>query len=139
MKAKFKHLVFGVGIVSAFLVFAISAQVPQPGITSSLTTTNTLKISITNGVATNIYEVYWTHVIGESKNFPWEFLGRGALGQTNFYVTNLVGDAGFFQVSPSDDWDGDGSKNDVDGQPLNPSITNLTIVIDFPTQNLVLQ
>ena len=130
----------GASALAVLLALRLHGQgVPQPEIVGSLTTTNSFKIAITNAVATNVYEIHWTPVVGNRDLYDWFFLGRGAVGQSNFYVTNLVGNAGFFQATSSFNWDGDGANNDVDGQPLNSSVGALTIVIDYPTQNLVLQ
>jgi hypothetical protein len=114
------------------LVEQVAAQVPQPGVTISLISTNQVQIDITNAVSTANYELYRTPVLGDPA-FPWnERLTIGSLGQSNFTATIGIEQVGFFKVAVGSDWDEDGIPNYIDAQPSNPAVGALVITIDSP-------
>jgi hypothetical protein len=63
----------------------------------------------------------------------------GSLGQTNFSVDAGLVSYGFFRVLLGADGDGDGVQEWQDGQPFNPNVGALSIVIDSPTTGSIFQ
>jgi hypothetical protein len=100
--------------------------------------TNQYSITITNGISTANYELYWTPVLA-SPIYPFSLAIIGTEGQTNFMVNMGTYQTGFFEVISGTDWDGDGVPNWQDANPSDPSIGILTVVIDSPTNGMVLQ
>jgi hypothetical protein len=136
---KFKQL----GVASLFVGIAIGAlrvfaDPPPPVLTIANLGTNQYSITITNGVSTANYELYWTPVLA-SPIYPFTLAVIGTLGQTNFMVSMGTYQTGFFEVISGTDWDGDGVPNWQDANPSDPSIGILTVVIDSPTNGMVLQ
>jgi hypothetical protein len=110
----------------------------NPGFTFTWTT-NQLNLTVTNHTSGALYEIYARPVVGDPA-YPWTWIGRGVVNQTNFTITNYVVEpTGFFELAVGSDWDSDGVANDIDAQPNNSGVGALTITIDFPTQGLVLQ
>jgi len=99
---------------------------------------NQFQIQITNGVSTGYYELYHTPVLVDDA-YPWTLLSVGNMGQTNFTVDGSLNYTGFYFVGVGNDWDGDGVPNSQDADPKNPYIGQLTITIDSPTNNSVVQ
>jgi hypothetical protein len=69
-----------------------------PVLTMAKTGTNTFSISITNGVPTNVYNLYRTPVLDNLTAYPWKFVTNGTAGQTNFTVTSGAVATEFYQV-----------------------------------------
>ncbi len=122
-------------LAAAFTISALSAQaqsIPAPGMAVSLTGTNQLLISITNGVTNANYELYYTPVLGDAA-YPWTQLAVGTVGQTNFTVDRGVSSQSFYLLAVGLDWDNDGIPNTEDADPNNASVGRLTITIDSPS------
>ena len=125
-------------LVAAAIFAARHGISADPGFTYTWTT-NQLNLTVTNHTSGALYEVWARPVLGDPA-YPWTWIGRGAVNQTNFSITNyMVEPTGFFELFVGDDWDNDNALNDIDAQPNNPNVGALTITIDFPTQGLVLQ
>lgn len=124
---------FGI-IIAAVKVFAD----PPPVLTIANLGTNQYSITITNGVITANYELYWTPILG-NPDYPFSLLAIGTEGQTNFLVDAGTYQTGFFEVVSGTDWDGDGVPNWEDAAPSDPTIGILTVSIDSPTNGMVLQ
>lgn len=125
-------------LVATAIIAARHGIGADPGFTYTWTT-NQLSLTVTNHTAGALYEVYARPVLGDPA-YPWTWIGRGAVNQTNIVITNYVIEpTGFFELAVGSDWDSDGVANDIDAQPNNSGIGALTITIDFPTQGLVLQ
>lgn len=92
---------------------------------------NQFNIVITNGVPTNSYTLFWTPFL-EDENYPWEVLGFGATGETNFTIDAEGWDTGFFRVMIGDDSDLDGIPDWQDAAPLDPNIGQLQVIIYTP-------
>jgi len=87
-------------IVAGMLFFTtdgLTQSVP-PSLTIASVGTNQLSITITNGISTGNYEVWWTPVLGDSVNNPWTMAAAGTGGQTNFTMNMGGNQAGFFRV-----------------------------------------
>lgn len=116
--------------VSSVVVWRVAAQ-SAPVLKVAQTSTNQIQITITNGVATNIYEVLWTPILADP-NYPWTSLAAGSQGQTNFLVTFGATEAAFFRVQIGTDADGDGIPDWQDSRPNDASKGILTISIESP-------
>lgn len=125
---------FGI-IIAAVRVLA---DVPPPVLTITSLGTNQFSIGITNGVSTANYELYWTPILANS-DYPFSLAIIGTEGQTNFTVNTGTYQTGFFEMIVGTDWDNDGVPNWEDANPSDPSIGILTVVIDSPTNGMVLQ
>jgi hypothetical protein len=125
--------IFGI-IIAAVKVFAD----PPPVLTIANLGTNQYSITITNGISTANYELYWTPILA-NPDYPFTLAIVGTEGQTNFVVNMGIYQTGFFQVILGTDWDGDGVPNWQDANPSDPTIGILTVVIDSPTNGMVLQ
>jgi hypothetical protein len=73
----------GIGLVAASLlatrlVWGQSA----PVLSISNTGTNSILITVTNGVSNGEYQLYWKEPL--TPNSPWLFLTNGSIGQTQF-------------------------------------------------------
>lgn len=101
-----------------------------PGLTIQLLSSNQLQLTVTNGLATNSYEIYrrpvWDSV------YPWSLHLIGTTGQTNFTTAMGIESIGFFQARSGNDTDGDGVPNSKDANPGDPSVGILSIIIDTP-------
>jgi hypothetical protein len=120
------------GIIATTTLTALSQTVP--GLTIAATGTNQLFISITNGISTNNYDLYWTPVLA-NQNYPWTVAGVGTPGQTNFTVSKTASPSGFYKVLVDDNtiplWEA--------ADPNNQSAGILSVFIDSPTNGAVLQ
>jgi hypothetical protein len=126
------------GGIAAVIIATVTtlADVPQPVLTIAPLGTNHFNVGIANGVATTNYTLFWTPALG-NENYPWQVLGVGATGETNFTVDANVWSVGFFRVTIGADADGDGIPDWQDGQPFNPGVGNLSITIDSPVTGTV--
>jgi hypothetical protein len=70
-------------------------QPPQPVLTTSPTTTNTVLLSIGNGLDLLTYQLYQRPAL--SSGATWDLLTSGNRGQTNFVLSNTLAQ-GFFRV-----------------------------------------
>ena len=80
-------------LLAARLVWSQSA--PVLGI--SLTTNNAVVVTVTNGVSTGQYQVYWTEFLSPTPD--WLLLTNGSIGQTQFLVPMEDWDMTFFSAS----------------------------------------
>jgi len=129
----------GLLIVSIALVIGLprlGQTSPIPGLSAALTSSNTLLLTVTNGVSTEYYTVYSKAAL--QTNFSWSGSITGALGQTNFTVPLGPGLSGFFKAESGTDRDGDGITNWEDANPNDPNVGILTITIVSPTNGSTL-
>jgi hypothetical protein len=126
----------GGGLIVVAALTALSQTAPV--LTIAATGTNQFSIIITNGVNTNNYELYWTPVLANT-SYPWMLAVVGGAGQTNFTVSSGGYLTGFYRVAVGTDADGDGVPDWQDANPNDPTIGILTVVIDSPTNGMVLQ
>jgi hypothetical protein len=138
MKTIRRNWITAVGICVGGLVIVATAitalSQTTPGLSIARTGTNQLFISITNGISTNNYDLYWTPVLA-NQNYPWTVAGVGTPGQTNFTVSMSASPAGFYRVLVDDYtiplWEA--------ADPNNQSAGILSVFIDSPTNGAVLQ
>lgn len=116
----------------------VLADVPQPVLTIAPLGSNQFNVVITNGVSTTNYTLFWTPALND-QFYPWQVLGVSQVGQTNFPIIGGEWQAGWFRVLVGSDQDGDGSPEWQDAQPLNPAVGILSVIIDSPTNGMVLQ
>src|SRR6266508_511932 len=102
--------------LSSWAIWETLGDVPAPVLQATLVSTNQVNVTITNGVSTANYELYWTPVLADP-NFPWNLLVSGSLGQTNFGVLMNSTETGFIKAAIGTDWDGDGVPNYTDARP----------------------
>jgi hypothetical protein len=95
--------------------------------------TNQLVVTVINDGDPVNYELWWTPVLANPA-YPWKILAVGATGQTNFTVDASVYPTGFYQAI----WDTNGIPIWEEADPNNPGAGILTITIDSPTNNAVL-
>jgi len=89
-----------IGIGLAFLTLLSSRLVwsqSAPGLGISLTTNNAVLVTVTNGVSTGQYQIYWTEFLSPSPE--WLLLTNGSIGQTQFLVSMGDWDTTFFNAS----------------------------------------
>jgi hypothetical protein len=118
--------------LSSWAVWETWGDVPAPVLKATLVSTNQVNVTITNGVSTANYELYWTPVLADP-DYPWTLLVSGSLGQTNFGVLMNSTETVFIRAAIGTDWDGDGVANYKDARPSDPSIGTLTVTIESPT------
>jgi hypothetical protein len=126
----------GAGVASVVLFTALwvwGQSVPQPVLTIAPLGSNAFAITITNGVTNGAYVLYWTPVLADEANYPWEPVSPSQnLGETNWNLDMGIWPSGYFKVITGTDWDNDGILNWVDGDPMNPSVGILNVIIDSP-------
>ncbi len=90
-----------------------------PGLSIAPSGSNSVLISITNGVSNGLYQIYYREDL--TTNSQWYYFTNGASGQTNFYAN--MGDTvmGFFEAA------------------YNPSFVTptITVIIQSPTNGSV--
>ena len=59
---------------------------------------NQFSVTITNGISTDSYELWWTPVLGNTTQYPWSAASVGNIGQTNFVIGKLNYPAVFYRV-----------------------------------------
>ena len=128
------------GIIASIGVWicATLANAQQPVLKISNLGTNHFSVLITNGISTTNYTLFWTPAL-QDQNYPWEVLGVGNVGETNFTIDGNGWDTGFFKVLLGTDFDGDGVPEWMDAQPANPAVGILSVTIDSPTNGMVFQ
>jgi len=98
--------------------------------------TNEVTLTVVNGVATNLYEIWWAEFLEADAlsltNYMWFDVCSGSTGETNFVVD--LGDtvSGFFRAVNGNDFDNDGILNWKDAWPWDPSVGLLTVTIESP-------
>jgi hypothetical protein len=106
-----------------------------PALSISSTGTNEVTLIVTNGVATNLYEIWWTEFLSGNlslTNGAWIDVYSGTTGQTNFVLDLGDTEAGFFRGVNGNDFDNDGIPNWEDARPFDPSIGILKVTIESP-------
>ena len=122
--------VLGIGLAVVIARNAL-ADVPQPVLTIAPLGSNQFSITITNGVSTTNYTLFWTPFLAD-ENYPWEVLGVGDTGETNFMIDAGGWASGFFRVLVGADRDGDGWPDWQDADPLDPNVGQLQVIIYSP-------
>lgn len=116
---------------------ALWANAQQPVLKITNLGANNFAITITNGLPSTNYTLFWTPAL-ENPAYPWEVITVSDIGQTNFWLDMGEWQAAWFRVLVGSDQDGDGSPEWQDAQPLNPAVGILSITIDSPTNGMVL-
>jgi hypothetical protein len=116
--------------LSSWPFWETSGDVPAPVLQASLVSTN-LQVTITNGVGTAIYELYWIPELNSSI-YPWNWLAVGATGQTNFLLDVSQTTQGFIEAKVGFDTDSDGVADWQDSRPNDASKGILTVTIESP-------
>jgi len=124
-----------VAIAIAFLiVFKVFADPPQPVVSIQSIGTNVFSISVTNGVSTANYDLYWTPILANS-DYPWMVAAIGNTGQTNFLMDMNPYSTAFFRVLLE-------TTNSIPpwkaADPNNPNAGVLAVSIDSPTNTAVI-
>jgi hypothetical protein len=130
MKTPNKNLTAWAGICVAFIIViatltALAQTAPVMSVTA--TSTNTLSITITNGVPGANYELWSTPLLG-NPDYPWTTAAVGTPGQTNFIVNIGTYPSDFYQAI----WDTNAIPLWEAADPHNPSAGILTVYIDSP-------
>ena len=132
-----KHAIIAVFLLAggSLSVTKIVAQsIPPPVLTLTLTNSNQMLISITNGVSYAVYDLYTTPILA-NPSYPWTAVTIGTNYQTNFIVPIGPYSAGFYRVLVD--------TNSVPiwaaADPNNPGSGYLSVFIDSPTNGAVLQ
>ena len=117
--------------LSSLLVWeAVGQSVPAPVLKATMVSTN-MQVTITNGVSTAIYELYWTPELNSSL-YPWMWLAVGNQGQTNFLFDISSTYIGFIEAKVGNDTDSDGIVDWQDSKPNDASKGILTVTIESP-------
>ncbi len=119
------------------MIYAARAG-PQPVLTIAPLGSNQFNIVITNGVSGTNYTLFWTPALAD-ENYPWQVLGTNAVGATNFTVNGGEWPNLFFKVLVGSDSDGDGVTEERDANSNDPTVGVLSVTINSPTNNAVLQ
>jgi hypothetical protein len=113
--------------------WALAQGIPQPVLTITPAASNTVVVTITNGVSVASYDLAWTPFL-DNPDYPWTDAAIGTNGQTNFALP-VEWPSAFFRAEV-----------DTNGVPLweaadpnNPSAGILTVFIDSPANGAVLQ
>jgi hypothetical protein len=127
----------GVGCVFVGVVLnATALTVPAPMISITVTNTNQVSITVTNGVPYANYILYNQHVLGDS---TWTFVTNPVPGVSNFVVSMGPYFYDFYLVSGSTNWNNNGIPNWEYADPNNPGLGVLTVSIVSPSQGQILQ
>jgi hypothetical protein len=128
----------GIGFLAFLAIGFLTGYLDAaPGLVASRSTNNLLLITITNAASTNAFEVYGR--AGLETQFSWSLISTGAVGQTNFLVPMHPRLIGFYRVALGNDWDGDGTPNWKDADPISTNAGLLSITIDNPANGSNLQ
>ncbi len=85
-------------VIVGFLFFTADGLAQTaPVLSIAPTGTNQLLITITNGVGTANYELWWTPVLA-NPDYPWTTTAVGITGQTNFTVNIGPYSTGFYRA-----------------------------------------
>jgi hypothetical protein len=115
---------------------ATALTVPAPMVSITVTNTNQLSITVTNGVPYANYILYNQHVLGDS---TWTFVTNPVPGVSNFVVNMGPYFYDFYLVSGSTNWNNNGIPNWEYADPNNPGLGVLTVSIVSPSQGQILQ
>ena len=127
-------LAAGVGV----LLYSAFADAPQPILKISTSGSNQFSITITNGLSTTNYTLFWRYAL-QDELYPWIVQEVGNLGQSNFGVNGGLMQQAFFRALLGSDADGDGVLEPQDAQPLNPNVGLLSVTIDSPVNGALLK
>jgi hypothetical protein len=148
MKTARKHwakLAAAGGLSMALIALFVQgvARGDAPALSIALTGTNEVTLTVTNGVPTGVYEIWWTEFLDAEAlsltNGAWEPLATGTTGQTNFVFDLGDTDTGFFRALNGNDFDLDGFPNYADARPFDPSVGILTVTIESPANGANVQ
>ena len=125
----------GLGLLSLLILLGglprLGRGSPIPGLSAALTSTGTLVLTVTNGVASEYYTIYTEPML--QGPFPWSGSITGSVGVTNFVIPISPALSGFYKAEAGFDRDGDGIPSWEDANPDGPTIGVLTISIASPT------
>ena len=109
-----------------WLAKAWAQSSPPPVLTITPAVSNQFIITITNGISTVNYDLYWIPALANS-SVSWQAVTNGGTGQTNFTVSMGVWQSQFFQavVDTNFLWKA--------ADPNNPALGALAVFIDSPT------
>ncbi len=134
-----RNVVWGLAasaVIAVSILTVLAQSVPQPVLSITSLGTNQFQIGITNGVTNALYELYWRPVL-EDANYPWQILTTNQAGQTSFWVDGGDYASGFFKAAIGTNYSGVWDFQLAN--PNDPSLGALSITIDSPTNNAVLQ
>jgi hypothetical protein len=101
MKLLTKHqaaVFIGIGLASVTILAArLAWGQAAPGLAITLTTNNAVLVTVTNGVSTGHYQIYWTEFL--TPDPEWLLLTNGSIGQTQFMVPMEDWEMTFFNAS----------------------------------------
>jgi len=117
------------GIAAILLAFLGGNGQSQPALTASLLGINQIRLTISNAVPGQAYELQRQQLLGTP---PWLPYLVGTNSQTNFVAEMGIDESGFFRLLECTDCDMDGVPNWADPQPNNSAISNLVVTIDIP-------
>jgi hypothetical protein len=138
MTQKKKFCLGGIYLLFTFLTLTPAwSQTNAPALSISLTASNQVTLTITNGIGTNVYEIYYTEFL--TTNSEWTLLSTGSQGQTNFLANIDETETGYFKAVNGNDWDSDGIPNAWDARPNDPGIGLLTVAIEAPANGANVQ
>ena len=124
-------------VIAVSFLTVLAQSVPQPVLSITSLGTNQFQIGITNGVTNALYELYWRPVLGDDPNNPWQILTTNQAGQTSFWVDGGDYASMFFKAAIGTNYSGVWDFQLAN--PNDPSLGALSITIDSPTNNAVLQ
>jgi hypothetical protein len=114
--------------------WVLAQSIPQPILAITSTSSNSMVITITNGVSLATYDI-WTTPVLANQDYPWMVAAVGTTNQTNFTVEIGPYPVGFFQAVV----DTNGIPLWEAADPNNPSAGILSVFIDSPTNGALLQ
>ena len=126
-----KGVFFPLGAIA--IVAAIGARATPPALKITPLGGGALQLTVTNAVATNSYQIYYTPNF--EPGYQWEVLTFGNTGQSNFTIYTQSDPCGFYQAVNPSDLDADGVLSWQDANDTNASIGILTVFIDTPTNH----
>jgi hypothetical protein len=126
------------GVVSALSFIAINlfADAPPPVLTISSLGSNQFLVTVTNSISTTNYTLFWTPILGDEIDYPWEAITNGTVGQSNFTVDAGGYSAGFFRVALLS---GGGIPPWEAANPDDPNSPILTVAIISPADGSTVQ
>lgn len=122
-------------LAAATVIAAVKtlAQIPPPVLSITALGTNTYDITVGNSVPGTAYALDWIPVLG-NPNYSWTTT-LGTNGQTNFIFNGEGYSSGYFMALLNTNaippWEL--------ADPNNPSLGILTVTIDSPTNDAVIQ